>query len=206
MCSKRRGTMSESCSCPECDASFDSEHAFKSHYANSHSRPYPWQLSEEKRNHLRRWFEDPDRWWSRDEMAEELGLSNRELARALQRNDFERRATQDYARGPDHPEWIDQSLQKYGEYFRRQALRARERDEHRCQWCQEVTDEEHVERYNFGLDVHHIEPVDSFRTDEGISKSEAHCLENLVAMCRPCHRAAERLQPWQVREVLSLSE
>ncbi len=60
-------------------------------------------------------------------------------------------------------------------------LQALERDDHRCQLCG-ITREEIGQE----PDVHHIRPVREF---EDITK--AHRLENVIALCRTCHRQAE---------------
>ncbi|WP_460917893.1 HNH endonuclease [Salinarchaeum chitinilyticum] len=58
---------------------------------------------------------------------------------------------------------------------------ARVRDEYRCQVCG-------IEKSQTGRnpDVHHIRPVRSF-DDPG----KAHRLDNVVSLCRPCHRKVE---------------
>ena len=57
------------------------------------------------------------------------------------------------------------------------------RDKHQCRFCG-MTEDEHREVNNRSLDVHHIIPRDDSGED---------CLENLVALCRSCHRTLEAL-------------
>jgi hypothetical protein len=59
--------------------------------------------------------------------------------------------------------------------------RALERDDHRCQYCGK-------ERTEIGRepDIHHIVPVREFDDPQ-----EAHSIDNVVALCRSCHRYAE---------------
>jgi len=90
-------------------------------------------------------------------------------------------------------------LSDYSEPFRKNALRARERDDFECQWCQDIDNSEHIEAYSRGLDAHHI-----VRPDEFTNAEDAHAMSNLVTLCRPCHRAIEQLDVWQVEQVLSL--
>ncbi|MER3400212.1 MAG: ATP-dependent helicase [Thermoflexus sp.] len=61
----------------------------------------------------------------------------------------------------------------------RRAVRAR--DGHRCRICgaPEPPGQAH--------DVHHLRPLRTFR-----DRREAHALENLITVCRPCHRRLER--------------
>jgi len=59
--------------------------------------------------------------------------------------------------------------------------RARDRDNHRCQYCGKSRDEIGQEP-----DVHHITPVRDFDDPQ-----DAHTLDNLVSLCRSCHRYAE---------------
>jgi hypothetical protein len=75
---------------------------------------------------------------------------------------------------------------EYGAYWDRQRERALERDGWVCQDCG-LFDDEHRERHGYGLDVHHLEKAREFE-----DRREAHELENLVALCRACHREWER--------------
>jgi 5-methylcytosine-specific restriction endonuclease McrA len=61
---------------------------------------------------------------------------------------------------------------------RREAL---DRDDHRCQHCGK-------ERAEIGRepDVHHLVPIREFDDPQ-----EAHSLDNVVALCRSCHKFAE---------------
>jgi len=62
-----------------------------------------------------------------------------------------------------------------------QAARARARDGYRCRICGAT--EEALGRQ---LDVHHLVPVRLFA-----SAAEANRLDNLIAVCRSCHRRLE---------------
>lgn len=59
--------------------------------------------------------------------------------------------------------------------------KALERDNHKCQICESTREELGSEP-----DVHHIKPVREFADSRN-----AHTLENVVALCRSCHRYAE---------------
>lgn len=82
--------------------------------------------------------------------------------------------------GPDHHQWEGGELD-YGRRWwtvRRQAL---ERDGYRCQQCGVSADE-----LGRNPDVHHLEPVRSFDRPE-----DAHRMDNVLTLCRRCHRLAE---------------
>ena len=66
----------------------------------------------------------------------------------------------------------------YGGKWPKIRERAKERDNHECQWCESAK----------SLEVHHIIPFKTFS-----SKREANHLSNLITLCRkPCHQEAER--------------
>lgn len=71
------------------------------------------------------------------------------------------------------------------ESARENALR---RDQYRCQDCGQ-TNAEHREEVGRALDVHHIEPYQSF--DEPETANE---LGNLVSLCRECHRSRHAVE------------
>lgn len=82
--------------------------------------------------------------------------------------------------GPDHHQWEGGEID-YGQTWwniRRQAL---ERDGFECQHC--GADRDEIGR---NPDVHHVQPVRSFDDPE-----DAHTMENVITLCRSCHRLAE---------------
>ncbi|WP_248516602.1 HNH endonuclease [Salinarchaeum laminariae] len=82
--------------------------------------------------------------------------------------------------GSDHHQWsASEPTYNRGWWTIRRA--ARVRDDHRCQICG-VTKSE-LGRHP---DVHHIQPVRSFEDPR-----EAHRLDNVIALCRSCHRKVE---------------
>jgi DEAD/DEAH box helicase domain-containing protein len=74
-----------------------------------------------------------------------------------------------------------------GPNWEQQRNRARERDNHRCRHCGLP------ERPQRGHDVHHIQPFRTFGYVRGQNDHylEANRLENLVTLCRSCHRRVE---------------
>lgn len=83
-------------------------------------------------------------------------------------------------RGENHHQWIEGDREYNGKWWRarRQTL---ERDDFQCQYC--GTRAEQIGR---NPDVHHIVPLRKFDTPQ-----EAHRLDNLISLCRQCHRRAE---------------
>ncbi|ELY60603.1 HNH endonuclease [Natronolimnohabitans innermongolicus] len=77
-------------------------------------------------------------------------------------------------------QWEDSENAYNGRWreVRRQAL---ERDDHSCQHCG-ITREE----IGHEPDVHHIKPVREFNDQQ-----LAHTLDNVICLCRSCHRYAE---------------
>jgi DEAD/DEAH box helicase domain-containing protein len=83
--------------------------------------------------------------------------------------------------------WRSDPIEDYGPNWTLQRDRARARDGHRCTVCQapELPGRQH--------DVHHIAPFRTFGYAPGQNEAylDANRLENLVTLCRPCHRRAE---------------
>ncbi|MDG5817244.1 HNH endonuclease [Natronococcus sp. A-GB7] len=82
--------------------------------------------------------------------------------------------------GSEHHQWEGGPIE-YGREWWRVRRQALERDEYECQHC--GADAEELDR---NPDVHHVRPVRSFETVE-----DAHTLNNVVTLCRSCHRRAE---------------
>lgn len=82
--------------------------------------------------------------------------------------------------GEDHHQWEGGSL-TYGQRWWRTRRLALHRDKHRCQYCGLTAEELGQEP-----DVHHRTPVRSFDNPE-----DAHSLDNVVTLCRSCHRNVE---------------
>lgn len=82
--------------------------------------------------------------------------------------------------GPNHHQWTGSSADYGGRWF---AIRraARVRDEYECQVC--GTSKAELGR---NPDVHHIVPIRDFDDSR-----EAHRLDNVISLCRSCHRKVE---------------
>lgn len=82
--------------------------------------------------------------------------------------------------GEDHHQWAGGTL-AYGQPWWKVRRLALERDEHCCQNCGRDVDQLGQEP-----DVHHLEPVRNHESPE-----DAHRLDNVVSLCRSCHRHVE---------------
>lgn len=82
--------------------------------------------------------------------------------------------------GPDHHQWEGGPIE-YGRTWWRVRRQALERDEYECQHC--GVGKAELDR---NPDVHHRQPVRSFDDPE-----DAHVMENVITLCRSCHRRAE---------------
>lgn len=80
--------------------------------------------------------------------------------------------------GEDHHRWKGGGQPYYGTGWNRARAESRERDGYKCQYCG-ISEED----LPYELDVHHKTPVREFD-----DPSDAHTLENLVTLCRSCHR------------------
>lgn len=80
-------------------------------------------------------------------------------------------------RGSNHFSWQGKYTPNHGPNWNRQRQKARERDNNTCQIC-------NYKSNTRKLDVHHIIPFHNFNGDY----EKANNLENLITLCRPCHR------------------
>ena len=82
--------------------------------------------------------------------------------------------------GPDHHQWEGGPID-YGQSWWSVRRAARERDDYKCQHCGR-------DKLELGRnpDVHHLTPVREFEQPEN-----AHTLDNVITLCRSCHRRAE---------------
>lgn len=90
------------------------------------------------------------------------------------------RAQEGLLAGEKHPRWKGGPV-RYGTGWALARRLARERANGRCQHCNRT-----VEEIGRPLDIHHKVPVREFP-----NKRDAHTPENLEALCRRCHVAAE---------------
>jgi 5-methylcytosine-specific restriction endonuclease McrA len=88
--------------------------------------------------------------------------------------------------GPRHPNWQDSEDIAYGPGWEEARECALERDE----YCGQIWG---ASRGELGQnpDVHHIRPVRWFVNSDENTRQDAHSLENLISLCRACHRKVE---------------
>lgn len=82
--------------------------------------------------------------------------------------------------GEKHHMWMEGDTVYRGKWWKVRR-KARERDDHECRCCGTTATDEGRE-----LDVHHIRPVREFDDPQ-----DAHTLQNVVTLCRSCHRNVE---------------
>lgn len=90
-------------------------------------------------------------------------------------------ADRNYQRGEDNPSWRGGHRAYYGPDWRPAQRAVRSRDGDECARCGISSAEAGRE-----LDVHHLQPFGSFADPD-----EANALDNLVALCHPCHMWVE---------------
>lgn len=88
--------------------------------------------------------------------------------------------------GDGHPNWNGGGVGSYGPGWAAVRRAALERDGYECVLCG-------TSRADLGRnpDVHHIVPVRRFVDSPVLTISDAHSLDNVVALCPSCHRRAE---------------
>lgn len=82
--------------------------------------------------------------------------------------------------GEHHHQWMNGETTYRGDWWKVRR-KARERDGHECRICGATAGDETRK-----LDVHHLRPVREFDNSQ-----DAHDLDNVVTLCRSCHRKAE---------------
>lgn len=90
-------------------------------------------------------------------------------------------------RGELNTNWRGGHIDDYGPTWSSQSRLARNRDKNICQLCS-ATDEHR------NLDVHHITPFRVFEFARGLNNNDeiANRLENLITLCRKCHKKVEK--------------
>lgn len=88
--------------------------------------------------------------------------------------------------GSNHPNWKGGSDLNYGKGWNGIRRSALERDGYECVVCSKSKSE-----IGRNPDVHHIVPVRYFVETEGLERTDAHRLDNVVSLCVSCHRRAE---------------
>lgn len=136
--------------------------------------------------HDREWLEKQYQTLERTttDISEDLGVTSWTVSKWLERHGIEARNSLGES-GDANPNWAGGYENYYGSNWNRKRSEALERDSFECLVCGMVP-EEHHDRYNRGLDVHHIRPVQTFDEPE-----DANTLDNLVTLCDRCHKRWE---------------
>lgn len=87
--------------------------------------------------------------------------------------------------GAAHPRYSGGRVDDYPEDWSDVREAVIERDDGECTDCG-IGRVQCQSKHGYDLDVHHIEPIDSFD-----DHTNAHSLDNLTTMCRSCHRRNE---------------
>jgi DNA-directed RNA polymerase subunit RPC12/RpoP len=95
-------------------------------------------------------------------------------------------------RGEDHPNWVeDRGRIYYGASWESKREERLEIDDYECAICG-MDNEEQKKESGVGLDVHHITKIEEYLDDRGrVNEEMAHRMENLITLCRECHRMWE---------------
>jgi len=131
---------------------------------------------------------------STHQIAKELDLNDETVRQYLIQHDIERRKKSEAVpTAEDHPAWKKNQHDYYGPNWDEKSLKARLRDQARCQSCGD-SDAESLEAYGSINFVHHIIPRSEYFNDEGVFDYEtANRLTNLITLCPSCHGELEGL-------------
>lgn len=109
---------------------------------------------------------------------------NNPTRRSAQSKAFSKRVSN--IRGARHHNWRGGSKYSNTSEWREIAEKTRERDKRVCQRCG-MTENEHIQRFNSRLEVHHIIPY---------QLSQSNHLDNLRSLCLYCHHKTEHEFYW----------
>ncbi len=87
----------------------------------------------------------------------------------------------------NHSQWKGGTKRWYGTNWAEQREKALERDNYQCKSCG-MTQDEHEDAYGRDLAVHHLTPIREFRSDGNLDAEAANTLDNLMTVCRGCHK------------------
>jgi len=130
-----------------------------------------------------------ERELSVEDIADKFDTFSSVITRWLHRHEIETRP-QIAPSGEDSNFWMggisDQRQLRPGEWSQKE--KARRRDQCRCQKCGAD-----YRAYGRDPDVHHIMPERAYDEDE--DTSDLDNLENLITLCRACHKHVEKMAP-----------
>lgn len=135
----------------------------------------------EDESELRRLYFDEE--MSQSDIAELLGVDQGTVSNWFHRHGIGARP-QSYYTGERHPRYNPEaSPHVYDIQWRKVRETVIERDGSECQKCG-ISREEHIDRQEMDLDVHHITPQHEV--------DDKYDTENLITMCRSCHIEVEQ--------------
>lgn len=144
--------------------------------SGSKGKKWKDQRKHTKEEYLREEYVEKNRTGS--EIAEECGVSCDVIYHWMDKHGIDRKNR--YV-GENAPNWKGGHASDYGSNWKRQRDKARARDNNTCQDCGHEWQEGEIR-----LDVHHIIPLKEFDVPE-----EANDLDNLITLCRECHKKWE---------------
>jgi len=135
-----------------------------------------------------------DKEKSLSQIGDELGLNDETIRRYMIKHDIDRRERAEAIPcGEDHYSWKPEQHNYYGPNWDEQSLKARKRDQARCQSCSK-TDATSRRLYGSVNFIHHIQPRSFYFDEDGsFDYLTANRLENLITLCPSCHGQLEGL-------------
>lgn len=116
------------------------------------------------------------------EIGEKLDVMDGTVGDWLEHHGIERRSP-GVREGEDNPRWLGGHPEYYGSQWPEKREEIRDRDGDVCQRCGDTMAE-----LGIAPDVHHIIPVREFD-----DPNDAHTKENMIQLCKSCHRYVEEL-------------
>lgn len=150
-----------------------------------------WSLVPDDRLADAEWLQNQyvEKEHSLPKIADKCDCSASTVRSWLLRHGIETREWSGGLSGPEHPNW-NGGKRAYGPgWHERKRREVRARDGHTCQdpRCS-VTQSDHVEKYGESLHVHHLRKALDVDDPE-----ERNAKENLITLCRDCHRRWEKM-------------
>lgn len=139
---------------------------------------------------LRKQYVEKER--STVDIANELGLHDETVRARLIEYDIPRRDRKEaIPSGSDHPSHKEGNISEYGPNWDEQRLKARIRDQAKCQVCGKP-DHVHIKEFGRVNHVHHIQPRSDFVDSDGnFDYISANRLGNLITVCTTHHPQIE---------------
>lgn len=128
------------------------------------------------------------------EIANELSLNDETIRRYMIQHNIQRRdKSEAVPSAENHPDWKPGQHDYYGPNWQEKSLKARIRDQARCQRCG-VSDKKSKQEFGSVNFIHHIIPRSEFFDENGVfNYQEANKITNLITLCPSCHGRLEGL-------------